>query len=92
MAGFASGYAIAESKCAKSTANFTLRTVSSVLLGKEENLDSAADRARLAYQVGTLVDQCCESYTSTVALTILTEIEFLRFLRLISFFKHCHFL
>lgn len=57
VAGFASGYAVAESKCAKSTANFTLRTVSSVLLGKEENLDSAADRARLAYEVGFEVCQ-----------------------------------
>ena len=51
VAGFANGFALAESKCAKSTASFNLKTLSSVLLGKEENLDSAADRARITYQV-----------------------------------------
>lgn len=49
--GFANGYAIAEVKCAKTVRSFSLRTLSRVLLDKEEELDNAADRARLAYQV-----------------------------------------
>lgn len=51
VAGFANGFAIAESRCAKTVTHFNLRTLSSTLLGKEENLESASDRARLAYQV-----------------------------------------
>ncbi|KAJ9592022.1 hypothetical protein L9F63_001461, partial [Diploptera punctata] len=49
--GFANGYAIAEVKCAKTVRSFSLRTLSRVLLDKDEELDNAADRARLAYQV-----------------------------------------
>ena len=49
--GFANGYAIAEEKCAKTVRSFSLRTLSRVLLDKEEELDNAADRARLAFQV-----------------------------------------
>ena len=49
--GFANGYAIAEVKCAKTVRSFSLRTLSRVLLDKEEELDNAADRARLTYQV-----------------------------------------
>lgn len=58
VAGFANGFAIAESKCAKAVTHFNLRTLSNTLLGKEESLESAADRSRLAYQV--LQKLCCE--------------------------------
>ncbi|XP_034246976.1 maternal protein exuperantia isoform X2 [Thrips palmi] len=51
VAGFANGFAVAQSKCANSTTNCHLRTLSAVLLGKEEGQESAADRARLIYQV-----------------------------------------
>lgn len=49
--GFANGYRVAEVKCAKTVRSFSLRTLSRVLLNNEEDLDSAADRARLAFQV-----------------------------------------
>ncbi|PSN51243.1 Maternal protein exuperantia [Blattella germanica] len=49
--GFANGYEIAAEKCAKTVHSFSLRTLSRVLLDKEEELDNATDRARLAFQV-----------------------------------------
>jgi maternal-effect protein exuperantia len=49
--GFANGYKVAEVKCAKTVCSFSLRTLSRVLLNHEEDLDNAADRARLAFQV-----------------------------------------
>ncbi|XP_021919450.1 maternal protein exuperantia isoform X2 [Zootermopsis nevadensis] len=49
--GFANGYRVAEVKCAKTVRSFSLRTLSRVLLNNEEDLDSAADRARLAFQI-----------------------------------------
>ncbi|XP_069672494.1 maternal protein exuperantia [Periplaneta americana] len=49
--GFANGYAMAEVKCAKTVRMFSLRTLSRVLLNNDEDLDNAADRARLTYQV-----------------------------------------
>lgn len=49
--GFANGYRVAEIKCAKTVRSFSLRTLSRVLLNNEEDLDNAADRARLAFQV-----------------------------------------
>lgn len=49
--GFANGYRVAEVKCAKTVRSFSLRTLSRVLLNNEEDLDNAADRARLAFQV-----------------------------------------
>lgn len=51
VAGFANGFAIAQDKCIKTMSNFSLRAVSTTLLNKEECLESAADRARLTYQV-----------------------------------------
>ncbi|XP_047114653.1 maternal protein exuperantia [Schistocerca piceifrons] len=49
--GFVNGFSVAEVKCAKTVKAFTLRTLSRVLLDKEEDLSSAVDRARLAYQI-----------------------------------------
>lgn len=49
--GFVNGYRVAEIKCAKTVRSFSLRTLSRVLLNNEEDLDNAADRARLAFQV-----------------------------------------
>lgn len=49
--GFANGYKVAEIKCAKTVHSFSLRTLSRVLLNNEEDLDNAADRARLAFQI-----------------------------------------
>ncbi|GLH07272.1 Maternal protein exuperantia [Gryllus bimaculatus] len=49
--GFANGYNVAEVKCAKTIRSFSLRTLSRVLLDKDEELDSAVDRARLSFQI-----------------------------------------
>lgn len=49
--GFVNGYRVAEIKCAKTVRSFSLRTLSRVLLNNEEDLDNAADRARLAFQI-----------------------------------------
>lgn len=49
--GFANSYSLTEAKCAETVKSFSLRVLSRVLLDKEENLDNAADRARLCYQV-----------------------------------------
>lgn len=49
--GFANSYSLTESKCAQIVKSFSLRVLSRVLLDKEENLDNAADRARLCYQI-----------------------------------------
>ncbi|KAK3912330.1 Maternal protein exuperantia [Frankliniella fusca] len=65
VAGFANGFAIAESKCSKTVTHFNLKTLSNTLLGKEESLESAADRSRLAYQV--LQKLCCEDGTDNGA-------------------------
>jgi len=52
--GFVNGYQVAEIKCAKTVRSFSLRTLSRVLLNNEEDLDNAADRARLAFQVSKM--------------------------------------
>lgn len=49
--GFTNGFDIAEVKCAKTMKSFSLRMMSKVLLNKDEDLNSAVDRARAAYQV-----------------------------------------
>lgn len=49
--GFANGYNIAEEKCAKSVRSFSLRTLSRMLLNREDDLDNASDRARAIYEV-----------------------------------------
>ncbi|XP_046751593.1 maternal protein exuperantia [Diprion similis] len=49
--GFANGFNVAEVKCADTVRTFSLRTLSRVMLDKEEELDNAVDRARLALQV-----------------------------------------
>ncbi|XP_015598178.1 maternal protein exuperantia [Cephus cinctus] len=49
--GFANGFNIAEVKCANIVRTFSLRTLSRVMLDKEEELDNAVDRARLALQI-----------------------------------------
>ncbi|XP_067003821.1 maternal protein exuperantia [Anabrus simplex] len=49
--GFCNSFSVAEYKCAKSVRSFSLRTLSRVLLDREENLNNATDRARLAYQI-----------------------------------------
>lgn len=49
--GFANSYELAESKCAQTMKSFSLKVLSRVLLDKEEELDNAADRARLCYLV-----------------------------------------
>lgn len=49
--GFANGFNIAEAKWANTVRAFSLRTLSRVILNKEEELDSAVDRARLALQI-----------------------------------------
>jgi hypothetical protein len=56
--GFANGYRVAEVKCAKTVRSFSLRTLSRVLLNNEEDLDNAADRARLAFQVRKIKKSC----------------------------------
>ncbi|XP_012260677.1 maternal protein exuperantia isoform X2 [Athalia rosae] len=49
--GFLNGFNFAEVKCADTVRTFSLRTLSRVMLDKEEELDNAVDRARLALQV-----------------------------------------
>lgn len=49
--GFANSHALTEAKCAQTVKSFSLRILSKVLLDKEENLDSAGDRARICYQI-----------------------------------------
>ena len=50
--GFANGYAIAQAKCSKTTKQYSLRLMSQLLLNKEEEeLSSAVERARAAYEV-----------------------------------------
>ncbi|XP_012273305.1 maternal protein exuperantia [Orussus abietinus] len=49
--GFANGFNIAEAKCTGTVNTFSLRTLSRVLLDKDEQLCNAVDRARLALQI-----------------------------------------
>lgn len=49
--GFANSFVFAEQKCAQTVKSYSLYTLGKVLLDKDEDLDSAADRARLAYQI-----------------------------------------
>jgi len=49
--GFANSFVFAEQKCAQTVKSYSLYTLGKVLLDKDEELDSAADRARLAYQI-----------------------------------------
>ncbi|KAK6643467.1 hypothetical protein RUM43_004972 [Polyplax serrata] len=54
--GFANSCSFAEQKCAQTVKSHSLYTLGQVLLDKKEDLDSAADRARLSYQI---VQQLC---------------------------------
>ena len=49
--GFANGCLLAEDKCAKSVKSFKLESLCKILLDKEDLLDNATVRCRLAYQV-----------------------------------------
>lgn len=49
--GFANTYLVAEAKCAETVKSYSLYSLCAVLLDKEEELDSALDRAILTYQV-----------------------------------------
>lgn len=49
--GFANSFLLTEAKCAQTVKSFSLRVLSKVLLDKEENLDNAAQRARICYQI-----------------------------------------
>lgn len=49
--GFANGFHIAEAKCTNTVPAYSLRTLSKTLLNQEKQLDSARDRAHLAYQL-----------------------------------------
>ncbi|XP_046403095.1 maternal protein exuperantia-like isoform X2 [Ischnura elegans] len=56
VVGFADGYAFAENKCAKSVRYFTLRTLTSILLHRDDQeLDHAHNRAQAIYEVATNV-------------------------------------
>lgn len=52
--GFANTYSFAEAKCAETVKSYTLYSLCAILLDKEEDLDSALDRAQLTYQVKSL--------------------------------------
>ncbi|GJQ66342.1 exu [Trypoxylus dichotomus] len=49
--GFANCYDISQDKCANTTKSYTLRTMSKVLLNKEEDISSAATRAQTCYEI-----------------------------------------
>lgn len=49
--GFANCFEIAEKKCRQTVKSHSLYSLTQVLLNKKEDLHSAADRARLSYQV-----------------------------------------
>jgi len=53
--GFANTYLFAESKCRETVKSYSLYSLCTVLLDKEEDLDNALDRARLTYQVPTIM-------------------------------------
>lgn len=52
--GFANTYLFAEAKCAETVKSYSLYSLCTVLLDKDEELDNALDRARLTYQVNIL--------------------------------------
>lgn len=49
--GFGDCFAYAKEKCDTTLTSFSLRVVSKVLLDKDDEVTSATDRARLAYEV-----------------------------------------
>ncbi|GLV40508.1 exuperantia [Carabus blaptoides fortunei] len=49
--GFTNSYQLAESKCANTMKSFSMKVLSRVLLDKDEDLNNAADRARLCYLI-----------------------------------------
>lgn len=57
VAGFANGFHIAQAKCGKTTKGFSLGLMARLLLNKEEDLSSAVDRARVAYEVAVHLGQ-----------------------------------
>lgn len=55
--GFANGFNIAQAKCGSSMKTFNLRMLSRILLNKEEDLSSAVERARVAYEAAVHLGQ-----------------------------------
>lgn len=49
--GFSNCYDISQDKCANTTKSYTLRTMSKVLLNKEEDISSAVTRAQTCYEI-----------------------------------------
>lgn len=49
--GFANSFSVAKSKCGQTMKSFSIKVLSRVLLDKEEELNSAADRAKICYNI-----------------------------------------
>ncbi|KAK9687303.1 Exuperantia SAM-like domain [Popillia japonica] len=49
--GFSNCYDISQEKCANTTKSYTLRTMSKVLLNKDEDISSAVTRAQTCYEI-----------------------------------------
>lgn len=51
--GFGNCFEFVKQKCEATLTSFSLRVVTKVLLDKEDDIATASDRARLAYEVST---------------------------------------